>query len=61
MAVSKRSSGIWAGDIFPEWSTLIQAALRTYEGIDATSDEKLLQADVESFLEFALNYIGECR
>src|SRR4030042_4027865 len=58
--VSKRFSGIWAGGKFPQWSTLIQAALRTYEDKSTPADENQLQADMESFLEFTLKYIDEC-
>jgi hypothetical protein len=61
VAVSKRFSGIRAIDRFPEWASLIQAALRTYEGINTPADESRLQADMESFLEFALEYIEKRR
>jgi len=59
--VSKRFSGIWAGGTFPMWLSLIQAALRTYEGKDTSADESQLQAEIENFLEFALKFIDECR
>jgi hypothetical protein len=59
--ISKRFSGIWVCDAFPECSTLIQAALRTYEGKSTPADEKLLQADMESFLEFAIKCIDKYR
>lgn len=61
VVVSKRFSGLWAGDTFPEWLFVIQAALRAYEGNDTLADERLLQDNVESYLEFALKYIDECR
>ena len=61
VVVSKRFSGIWAGDKFPECSPVIQAALRTYGGTYTPADESRLQADMENFLEFALKYIEDCR
>ena len=61
VVVSKRFSGIWAIDRFPEWTSLIQTALRTYEGTNTPADESQLQADMESFLEFALEYIEKRR
>ena len=61
VVVSKRFSGIWACNTFPECFSLIQAALRTYEGKSTPADERLLQANMESFLEFALKYIDDCR
>ena len=61
VVVSKRFSGIWADDIYPEWSSVIQAALRVYEGKDTNADKSLLQADLDSFLEFGLKCIDDCR
>ena len=61
VVVSKRFTGIRAIDQFPKWTTLVQAALRTYEGTNTLADESRLQADMESFLEFALEYIEKCR
>jgi hypothetical protein len=61
VVVSKRFSGIRAGDTFPEWLSVIQAALRVYEGNDTPENTSRLQANMESFLEFALKYIDECR
>jgi hypothetical protein len=61
VVVSKRFSGIRAGEQFPEWSTLIQAAQRTYEGRGTPLDESRLQAEMINFLEFALHNIEECR
>lgn len=61
VVVSKRFCGTWAGDTFPEWSSVVQAALRTYEGTATSADESKLQADVEDFLGFAMKYIDECR
>ncbi len=61
VVVSKRFSGIRAIDRFPEWASLIQSALRTYEGTNTPADESRLQVDMESFLEFALEYIDKCR
>jgi hypothetical protein len=61
VVVSKRFSGIRAIDRFPEWTSLIQSALRTYEGTNTPADESRLQADMERFLEFALEYIDKCR
>ncbi|UCD08300.1 MAG: DUF4111 domain-containing protein [Dehalococcoidales bacterium] len=61
VVISKRFSGIWAGNKFPEWDALIQAALRTYGGTNTPADEGCLQEDTENFLEFALKYIEGCR
>ena len=61
VVISKRFSGIRAGNTIPEWSSVIQAALRTYGGNDTPADKSLLQDNVESFLKFALKYIDEHR
>ncbi|MFC1948087.1 aminoglycoside adenylyltransferase domain-containing protein [Chloroflexota bacterium] len=61
VVVSKRFSGIRANEKFPEWSSVIRAALRTYEGKDTPADERRLQAGMDSFLEFSLKYIDENR
>ena len=61
VVISKRSSGIWAGESFPEWFSAIQAAVRTYEGNDTPADKNLLQVKMESYLKFALEYIDEYR
>jgi hypothetical protein len=61
VVVSKRFSGFWADDKFPERSSVIQAALRTYDGKDSPEDKNRLQAEMESFLEFAVKYIDEIR
>ncbi|UCC16495.1 MAG: DUF4111 domain-containing protein [Dehalococcoidales bacterium] len=61
VVVSKRFSGSWAVDKFPEWSPVIQAASRTYEGKNTKADKNRLQAEMERFLEFALKLIDERR
>jgi hypothetical protein len=61
VVVSKRFSSIWAGKIFPKWSPLIQAALRSYQGTDTPVDKSQLQTNIDSFLEFTMEYIDEYR
>ncbi len=59
VVVSKRFSGLWAIKTFPEWASLIQTALKTYEEKYTLASESQLRADMESFLTFALEYIGK--
>jgi len=61
VVVSKRFSGLWAIEKFPEWVDMIRAALRTYEGKDTNADKSLLQADLGRFLEFSLRCIDKNR
>jgi hypothetical protein len=61
VVVSKRFSGKWACRLFPQWASLIEAAMRYYEGTATTEDDKRLNAEVERFLEFASERIHEIR
>jgi len=61
VVVSKRSSGAWARTRFPEWASLIEAALRYYEGNATPNDQTYLQTEVRSFLAFATERIREAR
>ena len=53
VAVSKRFSGNWARVRFPQWASLIEAAIRSYDDAGKSGDNKLLNAEVGHFLEFA--------
>jgi hypothetical protein len=61
VAVSKRSSGEWATCQFPQWKTLITAAIRSYEGGKTHADSKLLDGNVVSFLEFARDCVAAAK
>jgi hypothetical protein len=61
VVVSKRFSGEWARRQFPEWGPLIEAALRSYQGAATEEDDRLLNAEVQQFLEFAARRIHEIR
>jgi hypothetical protein len=61
VVVSKRFSGGWARRLFPQWASLIEAAMKSYEGTATPKDDKLLNAEVGRFLEFASERIREIR
>jgi hypothetical protein len=61
VVVSKRSSGIWASNVFPQWRPLIEAALNDYEGRATDNEKSRLQADINQFLAFASELIREAR
>ncbi len=61
VVVSKRFSGRWACRLFPQWASLIQAAMKSYDGTATSEDDKLLETEVEHFLEFASERIREIR
>jgi len=61
VVVSKRFSGNWACEQFPEWAPVIKAALRYYEHTATPDNQRLPQAEAESFLTFALERIREAR
>jgi len=56
---SKHGSGLWASEQFPDWTPLIQAAMRQYAKTADTDDDRLLQEQVRDFLRFAEDRIGE--
>lgn len=58
VAVSKQACGVWACQRYPAWASLIQAALRTYRRQHSPADEVLLQVQVGSFLDFALQQLA---
>jgi hypothetical protein len=59
VVVSKRASGAWAREIYPEWGRHIDAAVKAYDESDTPEDRALLQSEVESFYEFACGRIQE--
>jgi hypothetical protein len=61
VVVSKRFSGGWARRLFPQWASLIEAAMRSYDGTATLEDNRFLNAEVERFLEFASERIREIR
>jgi hypothetical protein len=48
--ISKRFAGTWARAKYPQWSALLDAALRRYAGRATRVDEQLLYAGIEPFL-----------
>ena len=61
VVVSKRASGLWASNVFPQWKPLIEAALNDYEGRETNNDKSRLQAEIKQFLVFASERICEAR
>lgn len=61
VVVSKRFSGKWACRLFPQWASLIEAAMKSYEGTATPEDDRRLNAEVGHFLEFASERIREIR
>jgi len=57
VVVSKRASGAWAYDAFPEWRPLVEAATKSYDRRATTGDEELLQSEVRRFFDFACGRI----
>lgn len=61
VVVSKRFSGDWAREQFPNWQHLIEAATRSYDENQLPEDKALLKAEVGHFLDFASRRIHEAR
>jgi hypothetical protein len=60
-AVSKRFSGGWVAERFPEWAPLIGVAIRFYAKENSPQDDKLMGEQLDGFVEFALDRISEFR
>jgi hypothetical protein len=58
VVVSKRASAAWGVAAFPAWQSLIEAAIRAYDGTATSQDQALLEADVGRFFDFACERIG---
>lgn len=58
VVVSKRFSGRWAAERYPQWEPLIAAAERRYEGRETDADNACLAAEVDRFLAFAEGQIA---
>jgi hypothetical protein len=50
VVVSKRFSGRWAADLFPEWAPVIAAAQRYYDGAAVEADVTIMTAEMDRFL-----------
>lgn len=59
--VSKQFSGLWASDRFPEWESLISAAMRHYRREGNPEDSELMTERVSAFLVFTRERIKEAR
>ena len=58
VVISKRASAAWGVVAFPTWQSLIEAAIRAYDGTATPGDQALLKAEVERFFAFARERIG---
>ena len=59
--VSKRSSGQWAANQYPEWSALITAADRSYAGSASETELAQIKTDLSEFHKFAVQEIEDLR
>ncbi|MFO7664547.1 MAG: DUF4111 domain-containing protein [Chloroflexota bacterium] len=55
VAVSKRACGRWAAAAYPEWRSLIEAALNQYDGRATATDQMLMETRMNEFLHFIEN------
>ncbi|MBN2238963.1 MAG: DUF4111 domain-containing protein [Dehalococcoidales bacterium] len=58
VVVSKRFSGRWLSEKYPEWAGLIEAAVREYDGTETPEDRQLLDVDLKNFYDFATERIS---
>lgn len=61
VVVSKAFSGKWARDRFPEWESIIEAAMRSYGGEATPADDGRMAAEVKLFHAFATKHIRQMR
>ena len=59
--VSKNFSGLWASERFPQWNSLIEAAMRFYSKEHSEEDVRLLGEQLNDFLVFVEEYLGRIR
>ena len=57
IVVSKRGMANKAAATFPEWTTLIESAIRVYDGADSTVDAELLHTKAVDFQTFVLDRV----
>lgn len=61
VVVSKRYSGRWASGMYPEWATVIVAAIRHYDGAATSTDEAVMTNELERFLTSMEVHIAAAR
>jgi hypothetical protein len=59
VVISKRTSAEWAMDKYPDWTPLIQAALKSYDRKATKKEQELLKSQVVDFFDFASEKIDE--
>ncbi len=59
VVISKQAAAEWALDNFTGWTSLIEAALRSYAGKINEQDKRLLESETERFYQFAYEMIKE--
>jgi hypothetical protein len=61
VAVSKRACGRWFSTMYPQWATIIDAAIDQYDGRATAAEEARLGLEVIRFLGFATTQIEQAR
>jgi hypothetical protein len=61
VVVSKRSSGQWAADQYPQWSALITAADNSYAESATETELAQIKTDLSEFHKFAVQEIEDLR
>jgi hypothetical protein len=61
VVTSKRASGKWAKEKYPEWGSLIDAAVKSYDEIATDEDRKFMKHMISEFHAFVLGKIHSCR
>jgi hypothetical protein len=59
VVVSKAQAADWALDTLPQWSWLVELALKSYAAQATAEDKDLMLAEVAAFLKLACNRIEE--
>jgi hypothetical protein len=61
VAVSKRFSGRWFAETYPEWAIVVDTAIRHYDGLATEDDGKAMSRELARFLAFVETHISETR
>jgi hypothetical protein len=61
VVVSKAGSSRWADEAFPEWTSLIDAVRKAYQGMAIRDERELLKSEVGDCFDIARRYIEQRR
>ncbi|MGB3715881.1 MAG: aminoglycoside adenylyltransferase domain-containing protein [Candidatus Promineifilaceae bacterium] len=59
VVISKTAAGLWAEGTYPQWSELIQIAVKSYEGRATPADDQFMLNQIPGLYNFAIEQIED--